>query len=296
MNATQYYPHLSQWPVERGAPTHDHLVQAFALLGSSAVGTRKALAVAAYLSGHYWHPDELGVAIDYAMGTPGGAANDPRNVITLAGKGLEPRGLVKRDVQIDGRRQKWSCRLTPKGEAVVAKYCKDQGIESPVAAARERQAKRSDEQAPPPALTGEEVAVPDADRELADAPAATGPTRGPVPSSWSGTVSRDANAAAATYAFRFGKRNVWKIGHAQDLRDRLLDVNKHIPHEVLGERWSTVYQQRWRTQKEAYEMEQRLLSLLAERRTEGERVRCTEDELQAVWVASMVPELSAAEA
>jgi T5orf172 domain len=88
-----------------------------------------------------------------------------------------------------------------------------------------------------------------------------------------------------TYAFRFGERDVWKIGYAQNLSDRLNDVNKHVPREVLGERWSiTTLQQRWPTQTEAYEMEQRLLGLLAARRTVGERVCCTEDELQAAWV------------
>jgi hypothetical protein len=99
-------------------------------------------------------------------------------------------------------------------------------------------------------------------------------------------MSRDANVVATTYAFRFGERNVWKIGHAQDLQARLLDVNKHVPHEVLGERWSIIWQQHCRNQNEAYEMEQRLLTLLAERRTEGERVQCTEDELRAAWIGA----------
>jgi hypothetical protein len=143
-------------------------------------------------------------------------------------------------------------------------------------------------------LTREEVAVPDVEtirrhRELADALSGTGPTRGPAPSSWSGTVSRDANAAATTYALRFGRRNIWKIGHAQDLAARLLDVNKHIPHEVLGERWSIVWKQIWPSQTAAYEMEQRVFTLLAAQRTEGERVHCTEDELRAAWIGALVP-------
>jgi hypothetical protein len=100
-------------------------------------------------------------------------------------------------------------------------------------------------------------------------------------------VSRDVDAIAMTYAFRFGERDVWKIGYAQNLSDHLNDVNKHVPREVLGERWSiTTLQQRWPTQTEAYEVEQRLLGLLAARRTVGERVCCTEDELQAAWVSA----------
>jgi hypothetical protein len=86
-----------------------------------------------------------------------------------------------------------------------------------------------------------------------------------------------------TYAFRFGKRNVWKIGHSQDISARLVDVNKHVPHEVLGERCSVAWKQHWQTRMDAYEMEQLLLSALTLRRTR-ERVLCTEDELQAAWI------------
>jgi hypothetical protein len=144
------------------------------------------------------------------------------------------------------------------------------------------------------ALTRQQVAVPDVEivrrhRDLADALSASGPTRGPAPSSWSGTVTRDANAAATTYALRFGKRNVWKIGHAQDLTTRLADVNKHVPHEVLGERWSIAWEQIWPNETAAYEMEQRVFTILAARRTEGERVHCTEDELRVAWIGAMVP-------
>jgi hypothetical protein len=144
------------------------------------------------------------------------------------------------------------------------------------------------------ALRTEVLAVPDVDvirrhRDLADALSAIGPTRGPVPSSWSGTVARDANATATTYALRFGRRDIWKIGHAQDVTDRLADVNRHVPHEVLGERWSLAWRQLWPTQTAAYEMEQRVLTLLSARRTEGERVQCTEDELRAAWISAIVP-------
>jgi len=172
VNATQYYPHLSQWPTSAPAPTHDLLAQAYALLRAARPRARpeashKALGVAAYLSGHYWWPDDLARAIDRAMGKQNGAANDPRNVITERRTGLERLGLVTLDRRSDGRRQTWSCKLTAKGEAVVAAYCAAQGIENPIAAARERQAKataRAHEQDQPSLLppTNEEVAVSDA--------------------------------------------------------------------------------------------------------------------------------------
>jgi hypothetical protein len=220
--------------------------------------------VAAYLSGCYWWPDDLGLAIDHAMGTPNGKHNDPRNVINEKG-GLEDLGLVTlHKKRQGGRRELWSCTLTSKGEATVAAYCVTRGIKNPLAAALK----------PPGA-------------DVADTSPAPGPTRGPPPSNWSDVVSRDANAAATTYLFRFGKRNVWKIGHAQDISARLVEVNKHVPHEVLGERWSIDRRQDWPTQQKAYEMEQRLLTLLAARRTEGERVHCTEDELHVAWIGAI---------
>jgi hypothetical protein len=119
--------------------------------------------------------------------------------------------------------------------------------------------------------------------------ATVGPTRGPTPSSWSGTVSRDATAPASTYVFRFGKRNVWKIGHAQDVTSRLAEVNAHVPHEVLEERWTVVWQHGWPTQAAAFEMEQRALKLLQAQRTHGERVRCTEGELREAWTGAAPP-------
>src|SRR5262249_4978496 len=60
MNATQHhYPPLSQWPTSAPVPTRALLVQAYALLRAARPrarpeGSHKALAVAAYLSGHYW--------------------------------------------------------------------------------------------------------------------------------------------------------------------------------------------------------------------------------------------------
>ncbi len=280
MDATQDYPHLSQWPRGALVPTHALLVQAYALLRAAGVsnnpeGTRDALALAAYLGGWWWpgqdnRPGGLRTAINAAMG--GGTGSTRRNVITQPPpEGIRDSGLaVIRDRRVDGRKE-FFAELTPEGRAAVAKYCKDRGISNPLVSARDVEVVRGDREAPNPP----------------DGLPAAGPTRGPVPTTWSGPVSRDADAAATTYAFRFGKRDIWKIGYAQDLSDRLYEVNKHVPHEVLGERWSiTTWQQRWPTQTEAYEMEQRLLSLLAARRTVGERVRCTEDELQTAWVCA----------
>jgi hypothetical protein len=114
-------------------------VQAYALLRAARPrarpeGSHKALAVAAYLSGHYWWPDDLGRAIDLAMGKQNGAGNDPRNVIRERHTGLEPLGLVTLYKQRNGRRETWSCKLTATGEAVVAEAAARRP--APVAAVR----------------------------------------------------------------------------------------------------------------------------------------------------------------
>ena len=62
------------------------------------------------------------------------------------------------------------------------------------------------------------------------------PTTGPVPTSWSAVVERNAEQPSFTYVLQFGDRDLWKVGHAVDLAARLAEVNKHVPHEVLGER------------------------------------------------------------
>ncbi|MBN8233183.1 hypothetical protein JYK02_37285 [Corallococcus macrosporus] len=114
-----------------------------------------------------------------------------------------------------------------------------------------------------------------------------GPTRGPVPVSWTKEVMHEASGPAFTYAFRFGKRNVWKIGWSADLPVRLREVNTHVPLEETGEGWCQFLSHRHAAPVRAHEMEQRLLELLAQYRTAGERVRCQQSELQTAWVAAL---------
>jgi len=113
------------------------------------------------------------------------------------------------------------------------------------------------------------------------------PTTGPAPAHWTGIVTRNPDAEAWTYAMRFGKRSVWKIGHTQDVKGRLAEINQHVPHEELGEQWVVALQQKWTCSQDAYAMEQRVLAALAEQRTEGERVRCPEHVLQSTWTVCL---------
>lgn len=114
-----------------------------------------------------------------------------------------------------------------------------------------------------------------------------GATTGPRPTSWQGETGRDASEAAFTYAFRFGKRDIWKIGHAKDLIARLNEVRKHVPHEILRETWEFAYQHSWANQALAYEMEQRVLAALRDETSVGERVSCSERQLRTTWQASL---------
>ncbi len=148
------------------------------------------------------------------------------------------------------------------------------------------------------ALGREEIALPDIPalnrlRALNDAFRGSGPTTGPRPTSWSRTVHRDADGESWTYAFRFGSRDVWKIGHAKDVEARLAEINQHVPEEVLREGWRLVLRQRWDTATQAYEMEQRVLTGL--RTLKGasavfERVCCSQRQVEAVWSGSLVPD------
>jgi hypothetical protein len=138
------------------------------------------------------------------------------------------------------------------------------------------------------ALHKEEVPLPQTEErrhqhQLTEALSHSGPTRGPVPASWSGQMTRSVNEPAFTYALRFGRHNIWKIGHAKDVIGRLAEVNKHIPMEILRECWEIVYQHPWPTEAAAHAMEQNVLAKLQQHRTAGERVRCPHDVLLQAW-------------
>jgi len=109
------------------------------------------------------------------------------------------------------------------------------------------------------------------------------PTKGPSPTDWSGVVHRVGTAPASTYVARFGERDVWKVGHAQDLGARLTELNRHVPHEILGEQWHMIYSRRWSSAVLAYGMEQALLVELTRLRTTGERVACNERRIRSAW-------------
>ncbi len=124
-------------------------------------------------------------------------------------------------------------------------------------------------------------------QRLSDAFASQPTKPGPVPSPGTYTVNIFEKDRAWTYAARFGASSIWKIGHTSDLEQRMLDLNVHIPVEYLEERWLIGWEQKWPSTERAREMEQRVLSILADKRTHGERVKCGENELKRAWVQAI---------
>lgn len=112
---------------------------------------------------------------------------------------------------------------------------------------------------------------------------APGPTLGPRPTSFVVTTSRNSDKPSWVYIFRFADTAVWKVGHAVDLQARLADVNRHIPVELDGRSWVLFAWARLETAEIAYDREQAILSEMSLYRTRGERVRCTRDQVTAVW-------------
>lgn len=113
------------------------------------------------------------------------------------------------------------------------------------------------------------------------------PTKGVVPSAWSGKTGRTLGNESVTYALRFGTNNCWKVGHTIDFKRRLGEINKHIPTEVLNAEWKPFMQQKWPDEGLAYDMEQRVLNTLDKHRSIGERITCTKAELESAWIKAL---------
>jgi hypothetical protein len=147
----------------------------------------------------------------------------------------------------------------------------------------------SDEQSRILSLAREEinVAVTKAiwdEREKIAAAVGSGGTMGPIPASFASTIVRDALKEASTYAYRFGTKNVWKVGWAHDPAQRLGELNKHVPSEVLdNNKWGNGWIQKWASAAQAYAMEQKVLASFVDEQKYGERVHCTPEAFEAAW-------------
>lgn len=125
------------------------------------------------------------------------------------------------------------------------------------------------------------------DFELVAKAVGPGGTFGPPPTSRTYSGETDVLQPARTYVFRFGTRNVWKVGWAYDAANRLAELNTHVPSEVLdGQLWTGKnggMTEKWASSLQAHAMEQRVLNTFPGDRKYGERVHCTREEMEAAW-------------
>lgn len=163
------------------------------------------------------------------------------------------------------------------------------GRQLPMAAISNAVLLSSDEQVRVLALARAEidVAVTQAiwnERQIVADAVGPGGTMGPIPTSFTATVVKDALKAASTYAYRFGTKSVWKVGWAHDPVQRLRELNKHVPSEVLdNDRWGGGWTQRWASADQAYAMEQRILGSFSSDRKYGERIHCNAEVFEVAW-------------
>lgn len=113
------------------------------------------------------------------------------------------------------------------------------------------------------------------------------PTRGVIPVAWSQEIIRTFGSPSVTYLMRYGNTDCWKIGHTKNVKERLAEINRHVPHELTGVKWTLTRTQQWPDEEGAYKMEQKLFNLVTIYRTEGERVRCSEKILHDAWIKSI---------
>jgi hypothetical protein len=98
-----------------------------------------------------------------------------------------------------------------------------------------------------------------------------GPT-GPGPSiSRNATERTPGSASAYLFQLHGGTREVFKVGYATDVQDRLLSLNKGLITTITGYLWKIILKQEFRTERQAYDFEQRLHVYLREHKVQGEQ-------------------------
>lgn len=109
------------------------------------------------------------------------------------------------------------------------------------------------------------------------------PSKGPRPTNWTRSISRSIEGQSWTYVMRYSTTEIWKIGHSDNLTERLSTINTHIPFEITGHGWSLYLCFPWPDAGKAYDMEQLMLGALTSCRTSRERVQCSKADLLHAW-------------
>ena len=120
------------------------------------------------------------------------------------------------------------------------------------------------------------------------AAAALSPSRGPAPSSGERSYEVAEHDFGYVYWLQFGRRDVWKIGRANDPQERLHAINANIPHLVTGEKWEIVAMQKTDSPEQAHDLEQKAIQRLRKSSIGGEMFRCSRKQFEKAWLDIVV--------
>ncbi len=109
------------------------------------------------------------------------------------------------------------------------------------------------------------------------------PSKGIAPSNGERNFLVKEKEFGYVYAFRFGKRDVWKIGNSYNPDERLDQVNKHIPDVVLNEKWAIYARQKLQSAKQAFDIETQMKEAMKSYSIGGEMFSCKEQILNDKW-------------
>lgn len=142
------------------------------------------------------------------------------------------------------------------------------------------------------ALPHEEVSLPNVDilhreRLVADRKNLM-PSKGIAPVNGERNFVIENRDFGYVYAFRFGKRNVWKIGTSYNPEQRIEQLNCNIPHQETGEKWEYYAKQKFSSQEQAFHIEQQAITELAEYSIGGEMFACDKSIFSDAWTKTVV--------
>lgn len=110
-------------------------------------------------------------------------------------------------------------------------------------------------------------------------------SKGPPPTSYEALIIKTCDGPCFTYLLRFGSRDIWKVGMSVNPDRRLVEINAHIPSEILDEEWQIVRLACFKDPQTAYDAEQRILDYFRAHRTAGERISLPLAQVSAGWDA-----------
>jgi hypothetical protein len=91
------------------------------------------------------------------------------------------------------------------------------------------------------------------------------------------------SAQGEIFAFRFGNRDVWRIGNSFDAQRDMEGMNRNVPATIIHEAWEMLWREPVSSKREALLLETRLTESLAEHRVSGDMFTCSQRTFERVW-------------